>query len=70
MVEIIECVKDCRKEERNRLFSVRLVNSTKRDKIKWQQEKFGLDAKGNFLTVWLEGTACGNCGFSITGGGG
>lgn len=67
MVEIIGCVKDCCKEERNRLLSVRLVNSTKRDKIKSQREKLGLDAKGNFLMVWLEDTAC---GLSITGGGG
>lgn len=48
-MEIIGCVKDCCKEEKNRLFSMHLVNSTKRGKIKSQHEKFGLDAKGNLL---------------------
>lgn len=67
MVEIIGCVKGCCKEERNRLFSMRLVNSTVRDEIKSWQEKFGLDPEGNVLTVWVEDTAC---GFSIPGGGG
>lgn len=57
MVEIIGCVKDCCKEERNRLLSVRLVNSTKRDKIKLQREKLGLDAKGKLSN----GVAGGYC---------
>lgn len=58
MVEIIVCVKGCREEERNRLFSVRLVNSGKRDIIKSQQEELGLGTEGDFLTVWLARGPC------------
>lgn len=53
MVEIIVCVKGCCDEETNRLFSVRLVNSGKRDEIKSQQEELGLGTQGDFLTVGL-----------------
>jgi len=67
MVEVIGCMKDCCKEERNLLFSICLVNGMKKDKIKSQQEKFGLDTKGNILVVRLEDAAW---GFPITGGGG
>lgn len=53
MVEIIVCVKGCCDKEMNRLFSVRLVNSGKTDKIKSQQEELGLGTQGDFLTVGL-----------------
>lgn len=54
MVEVTGFVKECFKDKRNSLLSTHLVGSSKRNKIKSQQEKFELETKRNFLMVYLE----------------